>query len=84
MEEQVKVKSEDQALKARNTEEYSKVKEKKQEVVTVSMEKAKIIQTKIFANGVQKRKVVGIVKNGYIINNKGIDPDILKKYKVKK
>ena len=84
MEEQVKVKQEDQVLRARNTEEYSRVKEKKQEVITVSMEKAKVIQTKTFANGVQKRKCVGIIKNGYIIHNKGIDPDILKKYKVKK
>lgn len=66
-----------------NTGEYVEPKNKKQFVVKVSQDKDKIFEEKTYKNGVVKRSLIGLVKNGFVRWSKSVNKDILSQFKVK-
>ena len=71
----------DETRKKENANIYKNPTKEEQIVIPVSAEKSKIVRESYYKNGITKRKLVGIVKNGKVILDKGIDFTKIKKGK---
>jgi len=75
----------DKELTKKNAEFYKKEKSKDQIIktyVTSDSEKTKIIENRIYTNGVKKSTLVGLLKNNKVIMDRGIDNRIKKELNI--